>query len=65
MAYYIKRVYKGGRNFRVNIPMKIIREKGWEDVLYIKIEDHWGDRILISRVSDDEESKADDKSDPG
>lgn len=64
MAYWIKRVYKKGRNFRVNIPLDIIRAKGWEKVEYIRIEDQWGDRILISRVSDEEEDETKDNRGP-
>lgn len=52
---------KVNRQFRINIPGAIIKAKGWENALYVKIEDQWGDRIVITRVADDEEGKANDK----
>ena len=35
--------------------MELIRDKGWENVLYVRVEDQWGDRIMLTRVGDDEE----------
>jgi len=64
MAYWIKRIYRGGRNFRINVPLELIRAKGWEDVLYIKIEDQWGDRIVITRAGDHEETETKDQRNP-
>jgi len=63
MGYWIKRVSKVNRQFRINIPGAIIKAKGWENALYVKIDDQWGDRIVITRVADSEEGKANDKSD--
>ena len=55
MSYWIKRIYKGGRNFRLNIPLELIREKGWDNALYVRVEGQWGNRIMLTKVGDDEE----------
>lgn len=52
---------KKDRKFRINIPLEIVREKGWDSVLYVRIEGQWGDRIMITRVSDDEEPEKENK----
>lgn len=57
MSYWIKKVDKQDRKFRIGIPLEMIREKGWESVRYVRLEDQWGDRIMITRVSDDEDVK--------
>jgi len=57
MKNHIKRVDRTFRHFRVNIPKEIIEAKGWENVDYVRIEEQWGDRIMITKVAIDEESK--------
>jgi len=61
MAYYIRKIDKSLGKFEIRIPKKLIREKGWENALYVRIEDQWGDRIMITRVSDEEELEKDNK----
>ena len=39
------------------MPLKLIREKGWENVSHVRIEQQWGDRIVITKVAVDEEPK--------
>jgi len=47
--------------WRVTIPKEMIKDKGWLNVRYIRIDDTWGDRIVITRVADHEESETKDK----
>ena len=60
MAYWIKKVDKGDRHWRVSIPIELIKAMGWDDVTYVVMKDKWGDRILIERlvVDEDAEKKA-------
>ncbi len=59
MSYWIKEVTKTHRHFRINVPLALVKDKGWESVRYVRLEDQWGDRIMITRVSDDEDVKED------
>lgn len=52
---------KDRQRFRVSIPKAVVHDKGWEDVRYVRIEGQWGDRIMITRVSDEEGSEKEDK----
>jgi len=61
MAYWIRKIDKTNGKFEIRIPKKLIREKGWADALYVRIEGQWGNRIMITRVSDDEEPEKENK----
>lgn len=54
MAKHVVKVVKARGEFRVGIPRSVIKAKHWEDVAYVLIEDHWGDKILIRRFINDE-----------
>ncbi|MBA7584040.1 hypothetical protein ES708_25992 [subsurface metagenome] len=61
MSKIICKVVKTDGNFRINIPKKIIREKRWGDVLYVTVEDHWYDKVVIRRLLDEKELKSEDR----
>lgn len=65
MKNFIKRVDRTCRHWRVSIPKELIQEKGWENVDYVRVEQQWGDRIVITKVAVDEESKEKDHGSPG
>jgi len=62
MGYVIKKVVVHGGQLRVSIPRWMLEAKGWGNVRYVRIDDHWGDRIMITRVGDNEDDQTDDKS---
>ncbi|MQY76020.1 MAG: hypothetical protein GH155_00115 [Spirochaeta sp.] len=60
MSKIICKVLKTDGNFRINVPKKIIREKLWGDVLYVILEDHWPDKVVIRRLFDEKDLKSED-----
>lgn len=58
MAKHIVKTDRGSCKFRVIIPKKVIELKGWENVKYVTIEDHWGDRLVVRRLMLDETAEA-------
>lgn len=61
MSYVINKASTHGGQVRVSIPKSMIEAKGWQNVKYVKVEDRWGDRIIITRIADHEEAKKEDK----
>ena len=61
MGYWIQKVTKAARAWRICIPMRLIREKGWENVKYVCIKDIWGDRIVIEKAGFDEADEKEDR----
>jgi len=61
MGYVIVKASTHGGLLRVSIPRTMVVAKGWENVRYVKVEDQWGDRIMITRVADNDESEKKDK----
>lgn len=57
MAKHIVKTDRGNNKFRLIIPKKVIESKKWENVQYVTIEDHWGDRLIIRRLMLDESPK--------
>ncbi len=60
MGYVINKASTHGGLLRVSIPKSMIEAKGWQNVKYVKVEDGWGDRIIITRVADNEEAEEKD-----
>lgn len=60
MDIYIAKVERSGRKWRVTVPMSLIREKGWENVTHVSVKGNWGDRIVLTKVAVNEESKKKD-----
>ena len=61
MSKIICKVVKTDGNFRINIPKKIIQEKRWGDVLYVTVEDHWYDKVVIRRLLDEKSLESEDR----
>lgn len=61
MSKIICKVVKTDGNFRINIPKKIIQEKRWGDVLYVTVEDHWYDKVIIRRLLDEKSLESEDR----
>ncbi len=61
MGYVINKASAHKGQLRVSIPKSMIEAKGWENVKYVKVEDSWGARIIITRVADYEEGEKKDK----
>ncbi len=61
MSKIICKVVKTDGNFRINIPKKIIQERRWGDVLYVIVEDHWHDRLVIRRLLDEKSLESEDR----
>lgn len=57
MSKHIVKTDRTYRRFRVTIPRKVVSEKGWDNVSHVIVEDHWGDRIIIRRLMNDESPK--------
>jgi len=54
MVKSIMRVNRNSGVFRVVIPMRLINEKGWENVTHVCVQSQWGDRFVIEKVAIDE-----------
>ena len=52
MEKHLVKVSLAGKNFRVNIPRKLIMMKCWFDVNYVLVEDGGPDKIIIRRFVD-------------
>ena len=59
MARWFCKVEHGPTSFRVNIPRKVVAHLGWQTVTHVIIEDHWGDKILIKRMTIEEDQRDD------
>jgi len=60
MPKHIIKVDKSTVKFRLTIPKQIIKDKGWLTVSHVLVEDHWGDRIVIRRLMNEEDPKKKD-----
>jgi len=58
MKKHIVKVARTAHVFRVVIPMlipmRLIKEKGWENVTHVEVQGQWGDRVVIEKVAIDE-----------
>ena len=52
MAKHIIKATKDGRNIRISIPAKIIKEMGWSNVKYFLLDNRLADEIIIRRFLD-------------
>lgn len=57
MSLIIAKVSTGKGNFRVVIPRALIKNKGWEKVEHVIIEDHHPGHFIIKRLFEDEENE--------
>jgi hypothetical protein len=55
MAKLICKVEHRLTSFRVSIPLKIVRELGWESCMYVTVRTNSLGDVLIRRLSGDEE----------
>ncbi len=60
MGYVINKASPHGGTLRVSIPKSMVEAKGWQNVKYVKVEDQWGDRIIITRIADHEKAEKKD-----
>ncbi len=58
MSKHIVKVDKTSRSFRLVIPRNIILSQRWGAVTHVVVEDHWGDKLIIRRLFDDEQLKS-------
>lgn len=61
MSKHIIKIDKSSASFRLILPKQIIEDKGWLNVSHVLVEDHWGDRLIIRRLMNDESNKTQDK----
>lgn len=57
MAIYIIKATIDGKNIRISIPAKIIKNKGWSYTKYFLLDDLDPDTIVMRRFLDDEDVK--------
>jgi len=57
MAKFIHKVDRQNQIFRLVIPRTIIKQKKWDAVQYVIIDDRYPDEIVIRRFVDDQTDK--------
>ena len=57
MALYIRKITRSGKNCRLSIPFQVIKDRGWEYVDYVTVDDRKEDVITIRRLVHGEDRK--------